>query len=264
MDGPDWAKVRWGPNTTDLHRWGGGFHDLVIVDDGFPASITGLLEKYGGAVSKGACARAMLEERVAGLGFVPGRWTMPALAGECYAALVSGRTPEALKCLACALTREPASAPILAWTAMAMRMAGDLAAAMEFAVEGLLRDPGDPAALSNFGSMLFDFGEYRDALVLLEWSCALDPDQFESWVNKAAAYELTDRPEDALASYTVAEMIRPFTGVPMSNRGRLLRALGRFGEAETAYEAVLRSHPDHAGAIQAHDEVYQLARGVVH
>ncbi len=91
-------------------------------------------------------------------------------------------------------------------------------------------------------------GRSDDAIVLIERSLALEPDQADCYNNLGIVLQSAGQLDEAIDVYHRAIAIDPRHANAHSNLGVLLRATGKPAEAEVAYRTAIDIAPDHIDA----------------
>lgn len=112
------------------------------------------------------------------------------------------------------------------------------------------RSPGASGILVNLGIALHEMRRYDEACEAFEAALAIEPRWGLVQVNLANAYLKSDRPETALAAYDKAleflDDAGPYLTTITAGRGYACVDLGRWEEALTHFDAVIKEQPDHA------------------
>lgn len=125
---------------------------------------------------------------------------------------------------------------------------GDVAAAERDYREALARDPGQPLALHYLGVVLYQKGQARDALPLLEYAVARVPQEAEFHNNLGLVLAALDRNDEAVAAHRAAIALRPGHVTAWNNLGLALQAMNRLPDAIDAYRHALAGDPGFAHA----------------
>lgn len=126
---------------------------------------------------------------------------------------------------------------------------GELAEAEGLFRQALRLSPNYADAWSNLGGILLDTGRYREAIESYERTVGLAPNNPLAHFNLGVAYGKSNDADSALAAYARATSLHPDFVEAYLNRGTLQRELGRFDDAATSFEAVLKRQPTNASAL---------------
>lgn len=179
-------------------------------------------------------ARRLIAE-VQGKGIAPSPRSYLGWLGLGFAAMIAGRTDQALSLLDEAVTAAPQNVEILRWKGsaltqmkraddalaiydraialdpgsveahhdrgVALAMLREFGAAVEAFDRALALDPDHAASLSDKGKYAGEMGRHEEALKALRRAAALEPDHPAPWLNKALVEDLLNLDADALLSY---------------------------------------------------------------
>jgi homogentisate phytyltransferase/homogentisate geranylgeranyltransferase len=133
----------------------------------------------------------------------------------------------------------------------ALLAAGDAAAATREYETVVERRPSSHEARDALGRLLHARGELDRALEELREATALAPDEARYWNNVAVVYRDLEMYAQALDALETATVLDPRLADAYYNRGRVLGALGRQGEARRQYLLALEIDPGFAPARAA-------------
>lgn len=100
--------------------------------------------------------------------------------------------------------------------------------------------PRSPAALYGCGQLLMRKGDYRGATQMFRKLVSIKPDAHNAWLRLGLAYEAQTRFEDAAKTYRQALQRKPSDAEVYSRLAQVLLALGKTGEATSAYHTATR------------------------
>jgi Flp pilus assembly protein TadD len=144
-----------------------------------------------------------------------------------------GRRDDAIALLEQVLANEPAHVPALAMLAGLLFDGGDVREALRL-VEDLLRQiPNDPDLWRRHGLGLRRLGAFQDAIVSFDRMIALAPAEYAWHALRADTLLMMGRFHDALAAY---EPLIPHVPRIWAGLGCALQWCGRFAEAEAAFD----------------------------
>ena len=101
----------------------------------------------------------------------------------------------------------------------------------------------DARDLSNRAVELAEFGQYDEALELVNKGIKLDSNNANSWYNKGIILFKMGRYQDALNSFAQAADIDPEFTEAWFNKGMALMCSGKYLEAIRAFNKLLKIHP---------------------
>jgi tetratricopeptide (TPR) repeat protein len=107
---------------------------------------------------------------------------------------------------------------------------GRLDDALRLIATALTAKADDASALFHHGLVLAGLKRHEDALASFDRALSLAPDNPEALYHRSVAHAL-DRGEEALADYDRLAAIKPDHVEALTNRGNVLRDLGRREEA---------------------------------
>lgn len=110
-------------------------------------------------------------------------------------------------------------------------------------------DPDYAIGHFNLGVARIQLGRPAEAIEPLQESLRVTGDRAPALMTLAEAAFLARQPEDALDAWARAAALDPTDPEPTLNRAKLLGQLGRYGEAQAAFEAVLAVRPGHPEAV---------------
>lgn len=91
--------------------------------------------------------------------------------------------------------------------------------------------PGNPALLTDLGSVLFALGRKREAVPILHASVKLDPGQMQAWITLASAHRELGAADQAGEAYRAALMLNDNAVEALVGLGLLLAERHRLAEA---------------------------------
>ena len=139
----------------------------------------------------------------------------------------------------------PADAPGLALLGYSFAVTLDENAHALVALDASLAlRPDDPATLNNRGAALGKLDRTAEALAAYDASLALRHDDPATLTNRGAALGELDRTAEALAALDASLALRPDDPTALHNRGVALAKLDRTAEALAAFDASLALRPD--------------------
>lgn len=101
-----------------------------------------------------------------------------------------------------------------------------------------------PEDLENTCRSLAHLGKKTELLELCDREIALDPENPTAWNNRGIAYALSERHEEALASFDAALAIRPEDSNVLGNIGCVYASIHLSREALAAFDAALITDPE--------------------
>jgi tetratricopeptide (TPR) repeat protein len=123
---------------------------------------------------------------------------------------------------------------------------GDADRAEWMANQALQQAPNDPALLNLLGSLYYQRGELREALVHYLAATEVDPENAQAFNNLGATFTALARFPEAIAALQTAITLDPTDAMAHFNLGNALRAYDHPEAAQAAYEEALRLNPHHA------------------
>jgi len=162
---------------------------------------------------------------------------------EVAAAHAAGRKAEARALCDRVLAAAPSDGDTLMWSgliAMTELCWAEAAQAFQQALAARL----EPWSLANLGACYLKLGRLEEAEACLRQATALEPGLFGAYISLAAVLHGLRRFEDALAELACAARIAPDDHQVDQRRGCTLAALGRYDEAQQAFERSVALAPD--------------------
>jgi predicted O-linked N-acetylglucosamine transferase (SPINDLY family) len=154
-----------------------------------------------------------------------------------------GRHAEAVAALGQAQRLAPADPDILSHIAAALIAAGQYAQAAAAAEEALRLHPGHAGALVNGATAVRLAGDAPAAAVLLERAVAAHPGMLEAWYGYGQVLAALGRWPQAVAAFERAAAIAPQRLEPRRELVKAYFGDGRFADAVTAADLLLRANP---------------------
>lgn len=155
-----------------------------------------------------------------------------------------GRPAEALAPLDEALTREPGHAEAWGHRGSALAALGRAEEAVASFERVLTLVPGDAAALFRRATQLNALGRHAEALASLDALLAARPDDADVGFDRIVTLQTLARPLDALAACDALLARWPTAAPAWSQRGGLLKELGRLPEAAHSFRQALAHGAD--------------------
>lgn len=115
-----------------------------------------------------------------------------------------------------------------------------------FYEDNLKRAPGKVWLYMCLGTMYIEQKQYARAEILLKRAIELRPDYLKGYNNLATLYDLTGRPEQALAAYRRAAAIDPRDAKVYTNMGAVFAGLKKWDEAIVQHTIAISLKPDYA------------------
>lgn len=166
-------------------------------------------------------------------------------------ALHKGFIPKAFEELMLADSIEPENAATLDAIAYSWRVRGNQKEATKYYQRAIRYDPA-PATRNNYGSLLVEMGEYKEAVKQLNF--ALDDPRYNkqdlAFTNLGDAYVGLKEYESAIAAYRKAQLIAPRWTYPKLREASAYVAMKRPNYAQALYETILRSEQTNQQALQ--------------
>ena len=166
-------------------------------------------------------------------------------------ALHKGFVPKAFEELMLADSIEPKNAATLDAIAYSWRLRGNQKEAKKYYQRAIRYKPG-PATRNNYGSLLIEIGEYKEAVKQLK--LALDDPRYNkqdlAFTNLGDALAGLKDYEAAIAAYRKAQLIAPRWTYPRLREAAAYVAMKRPNYAQALYETILRSEPTNQQALQ--------------
>ena len=134
--------------------------------------------------------------------------------------------------------------------AFAWRVRGDTEQSKRYYEKALDHDAG-AATRNNYGSLLIQMGEYREAIEQLE--IALEDPRYRSqalaFVNMGDAYSGLGKLEEAVSAYRKAKLLSPNWSHPQLREAAVYAQFNRPHYAQALYETILRKEPNNQQAM---------------
>jgi len=108
--------------------------------------------------------------------------------------------------------------------------------------------PNYADAHNNFGNILKELGEYKDALNSYEKAIQIQPNLASAHYNHGVVLEKLGEYKDAINSYEKAIQIQPNFAIAHYNYGVVLEKLGEYKDAINSYEKAIQIQPNLASA----------------
>jgi len=166
-------------------------------------------------------------------------------------ALHKGFIPKAFEELMLADSIDPKNAATLDAIAYSWRLRGNQKEAKKYYQRAIRYNPA-PATRNNYGSLLVEMGEYKEAVKQLK--LALDDPRYNkqdlAFTNLGDAYVGLQDYENAIAAYRKAQLIAPRWTYPKLREASAYVAMKRPNYAQALYETILRSEPTNQQALQ--------------
>lgn len=166
-------------------------------------------------------------------------------------ALHKGFVPKAFEELMLADSIEPKNAATLDAIAYSWRLRGNPKEAKKYYQRAIRYKPA-PATRNNYGSLLIEMGEYKEAVKQLK--LALDDPRYSkqdlAFTNLGDALAGLKDYEAAIAAYRKAQLIAPRWTYPRLREAAAYVAMKRPNYAQALYETILRSEPTNQQALQ--------------
>ncbi len=106
----------------------------------------------------------------------------------------------------------------------------------------------DHRVFSNYGVILKDLGDLKDAELLTRKAIKIKPDYANAHYNLGIILKDLSNLQEAENSYRKAIELKPDLAMAHSNLGNILRDLGKLKEAELSYRKAIELKPDYAEA----------------
>ncbi len=155
-----------------------------------------------------------------------------------------GRLREALDAYRRAAALAPARADILNNLGGCLKELNIHAEALACYDRLLAIAPGSAEIHANRGVVLHDLGRFEEALASQDRAIALDPNFAEAWRKRAAALTALSRNDEALDSADRAIALQSGNAAAHATRGAALTEMGRSDDAVASFEQALALAPD--------------------
>jgi predicted O-linked N-acetylglucosamine transferase (SPINDLY family) len=142
----------------------------------------------------------------------------------------------------------PSADPTVLDEAIALHRKGRLAEAAELYRKVLIENPLAPEALHLLGLIEFQRKNANAALVLMDRSIEIDPGDAGCHSNRGVVLRSLGRFGEAIASFDRVLALRPANADAHLNRGAALFDVGRYVDAVADYDRALSMKPNHADA----------------
>ncbi|MDQ6976962.1 MAG: tetratricopeptide repeat protein [Ghiorsea sp.] len=166
-------------------------------------------------------------------------------------ALHKGFIPKAFEELMLANSIEPKNAATLDAIAYSWRLRGNNKESKKYYQQAIRYNPS-PATRNNYGSLLVEIGEYKEAVKQL--NLALDDPRYNkqelAFTNLGDALAGLRDYEGAIAAYRKAQLITPRWTLPKLREAVVYVAMNRPNYAQALYETILRNEPTNQQALQ--------------
>ena len=166
-------------------------------------------------------------------------------------ALHKGFIPKAFEELMLADSIDPKNAETLDAIAYSWRLRGNNKEAKKYYQRAIRYNPA-PATHNNYGSLLVEMGEYKEAVKQLK--LALDDPRYNkqdlAFTNLGDAFVGLQDYENAIAAYRKAQLIAPRWTYPKQREAATYVIMKRPNYAQALYETILRSEPNNQQVLQ--------------
>ncbi|MCF6208051.1 MAG: tetratricopeptide repeat protein [Ghiorsea sp.] len=166
-------------------------------------------------------------------------------------ALHKGFIPKAFEELMLADSIEPKNSATLDAIAYSWRLRGNNKEAKKYYQQAIRYDPS-PATRNNYGSLLVEIGEYKQAIKQL--NLALDDPRYNkqelAFTNLGDALAGLKDYEAAIAAYRKAQLISPRWTLPKLREAVAYVAMNRPNYAQALFETILRSEQENQQDLQ--------------
>lgn len=109
--------------------------------------------------------------------------------------------------------------------------------------------PDDAEVFYNRGKVLFESGQFEEALENFNKAIELKPDYFEAYTNCGVLLSASGQFDKAIEHFNEAIRLKPDLAVAYSNRGNALSECGKTEEALASYDKAVQLKPDYANAL---------------
>ncbi len=175
---------------------------------------------------------------------------------------LDGRWSEAANEFREVLRMNPAEAETPALLAQALFSADDYRGAIEAYNAYLARAPHDINARCNLGIALLAVDRAEEAIAVLQRNIEVDPNHVASRVNLATALFDLRRPDAALVHAQHAATLEPSSAERHNFLGRVYAVMGRFGDAQQAFQRALQLDPAYTPARDNLTRLGQFVRSL--
>jgi tetratricopeptide (TPR) repeat protein len=127
--------------------------------------------------------------------------------------------------------------------AVASHTSGQFADAERLYGLALEKDPAEPNALTNLGTILMQSGRLEEGIKMVQASLEIMPDQANALNNVGNALNMLKRFEEASSYFQRAVDLKSDNADAFSNLGNALREMGKVDEACEAYERAYAINP---------------------
>jgi Tfp pilus assembly protein PilF len=141
--------------------------------------------------------------------------------------------------------------------ALAAQRHGDYAAAKDLYDHAIKVGPVSAALYNNYGALLHDMGNSRDAVAMLRLALSLDQTFASAWVNLGNAQDALGDRSGAVSAYNQALKLDPSNRDSKVGLAWQYIAIGSFADARRLLTDVLRASPDFAPAHYALGQVLE-------
>jgi tetratricopeptide (TPR) repeat protein len=124
-------------------------------------------------------------------------------------------------------------------------------------------EPNLPKSYLGLGVVNLFLNKPSIALVYLEKSSQLSPDDLHIWIMLADTLVLLDRNNDALVAYQRAISLTPTNSELFYKQGKCLADLTRFNEAEVSFKTAIELRPDFENAYYQLGAIYQELKNYI-
>jgi Tfp pilus assembly protein PilF len=162
---------------------------------------------------------------------------------------VASSTPPAVQITVDAAAPRPVDA--IMTQALAAQRHGDYAAAKDLYDHAIKVGPVSAALYNNYGALLHDMGNSRDAVAMLRLALSLDQTFASAWVNLGNAQDALGDRGGAVSAYNQALKLDPSNRDSKVGLAWEYIAIGSFLDARRLLTDVLRASPDFAPAHYA-------------